>query len=48
MRRTGFKANLSGWKPRVFPELKLARVQLVPFPVIFVLKVLFWERANVQ
>ncbi len=37
MSRPGFKANLSGWKPRLLLRLN---VELVPFPVIFITKVL--------
>src|SRR5437763_5555497 len=31
--------NLSGWKPHVPSDCKLARVELVPFPVIFLARV---------
>ena len=39
MSRPGFKANLSGWKPRLFAQTKSARVELVPSPVIFLTNV---------
>jgi len=39
MTRPGFKRDLSGWKPHLLSQPKSARVELVPFPVIFLMKV---------
>ena len=44
MSRPGFKANLSGWKPRLYAETKSARVELVPFPEFLLERFSFWER----
>lgn len=47
MSRPGFKRDLSGWKPHLLSQPKSARVELVPFPVVFLMTVFrFGKRAR--